>query len=85
VRAKAILLGAQGLSNQAIAERLGVARQSVSLWRKRFFERGLVGLEEQPRRGRPRSFSPGADRGGEGAGVRAAGEAGRPALTLVGR
>jgi len=85
VRAKAILLAADGLSNAAIAERLGVARQSVSEWRKRFFDDGVPGLEERPRPGRPRSFSPGAGRGGQGAGVRAAQRAGRSALTLVER
>jgi hypothetical protein len=85
MRAKAILLAAEGLSNQAIADRLGVARQSVSLWRKRFFDEGLDGLEEQPRSGRPGSFSPGAGRAGQGAGVRAAGRAGGPPLTLVKR
>ncbi|MCA1679840.1 MAG: helix-turn-helix domain-containing protein, partial [Actinobacteria bacterium] len=56
-RAKAILLVAQGLGNAAIAERLDVSRQSVSEWRKRFFDEGLAGLEERPRTGRPRSFS----------------------------
>jgi DNA-binding CsgD family transcriptional regulator len=52
-RAKAILLAAQGLSNAAIAERLDVSRQSVSEWRKRFFEEGVTGLDERPRPGRP--------------------------------
>jgi hypothetical protein len=85
VRAKAILLAAEGRSNAAIAQRLGVARQSVSEWRKRFFDDGVAGLEERPRPGRPRSFSPGTGRGGQGAGVRAAQRAGRPALTLVER
>jgi transposase-like protein len=85
VRAKAILLAAEGLSNAAIAERLDVSRQSVSEWRKRFFDDGLAGLEERPRPGRPRSFSPGAGRRGQGAGLRAARRAGRPALTLVER
>jgi len=85
VRAKAILLAAEGRSNAEIAERLGVSRPSVSQWRKRFFDRGLDGLEEQPRSGRPGSFSPGADRGGEGDGVRAAGREGCPAFTLVKR
>jgi hypothetical protein len=85
VRAKAILLAARGLANAAIGERLDVSRQSVSEWRKRFFDEGVPGLEERPRRGRPRSFSPGAGRRGEGAGVRAAGRAGRPARTLVKR
>jgi hypothetical protein len=85
VRAKAILLAAEGCFNAEIADRLGVARPSVSEWRKRFFERGLEGLEERPRPGRPGSFSPGEDRRGEGTGVRAAGGEGRPALTLVKR
>ncbi len=85
VRAKAILFAAQGESNQAIAERLGVARQSVSEWRKRFFDEGLVGLEERSRAGRPRSFSPRAGRRGQGAGVRAARGEGRPTLALVKR
>ena len=58
VRAKAILLAAQGVSNQAIAERLGVSRDAVSGWRRRFFEEGLDGLEERPRSGRPAVFSP---------------------------
>ncbi|MCA1700604.1 MAG: helix-turn-helix domain-containing protein [Actinobacteria bacterium] len=40
-----------------MAERLDVSRQSVSEWRKRFFDEGLAGLEERPRTGRPRSFS----------------------------
>jgi len=85
VRAKAVLLAAEGLSNAEIASRLGVSRQAVSLWRKRFFEQGLDGLEEQPRSGRPGSFSPGTDGRGEGAGVLAASRAGRSALTLVKR
>jgi transposase len=84
VRAKAVVRR-RGLSNAEIAERLGVARQSVSEWRKRFFEDGLAGLEERPRSGRPRSFSPGAGRRGQGAGLRAARRAGRPALALVRR
>ncbi|MCA1701684.1 MAG: helix-turn-helix domain-containing protein [Actinobacteria bacterium] len=85
VRAKAILLASEGASNAAIAERLDVSRQSVSEWRKRFFEDGVAGLEERPRTGRPRSFSPGAGSRAQGAGVRAAQRAGRPALTLVER
>jgi transposase-like protein len=85
VRAKAIMLAGEGRSNAEIAERLGVTRASVSEWRKRFFERGLDGLEERPRPGRPGAFSPAAGRRGQGAGVRDAGRARRPALTLVKR
>ncbi len=58
IRAKVILLAAQGLSNDVIASRLDTPRQIVSKWRKRFFEKRLPGLEEQPRGGRPARFSP---------------------------
>lgn len=58
IRAKAILLAAEGLSNKQIGQRLDLPRQIVSKWRKRFFEQRLAGLQERPRRGRPRSFPP---------------------------
>jgi transposase len=58
MRAKVVLLAAQGFSNKEIGRRLQLPRQIVSKWRKRFFEERLAGLQERPRRGRPRSFSP---------------------------
>ena len=58
LRAKMILLAAQGLSNDQIADKLDTRREVVCMWRKRFFEQRLEGLEERPRPGRPRSFSP---------------------------
>jgi len=58
MRAKVILLAADGLSNKQIGERLQLPRQIVSKWRKRFFEKRLAGLQEQPRRGRPALFPP---------------------------
>lgn len=58
IRARIILYAAEGLQNDQIAARLDTPRQIVSKWRKRFFEQGLVGLQEQPRRGRPARFSP---------------------------
>jgi DNA-directed RNA polymerase specialized sigma24 family protein len=58
MRAKVILLAADGLSNQQIGERLQLPRQIVSKWRKRFFEERLAGLQERPRRGRPALFPP---------------------------
>jgi DNA-binding NarL/FixJ family response regulator len=58
VRAKAILLAAQGLRNDQIADRLSLPRQIISKWRKRFFEERLDGLENLPRPGRPPVFSP---------------------------
>ena len=58
IRAKIVLLAAEGLSNKEIGERLDLPRQIVSKWRKRFFDQRLVGLQERPRRGRPGVFSP---------------------------
>ena len=53
-RARILLLAADGLSNTAIAERVGVARQTVLNWRDRYERSGLAGLEDEPRSGRPR-------------------------------
>lgn len=57
-RAKLILLAAEGVDNDEIARRLDTRREVVWFWRKRFFEQRLPGLEERPRPGRPRVFSP---------------------------
>jgi transposase len=58
LRAKIVLYAAEGLTNKEIGARLDTPREIVSKWRKRFFEQGLAGLEELPRRGRPGQFSP---------------------------
>ena len=58
IRAKMILLAAQGLTNDEIANRLGTRREVVSMWRKRFHKHRLGGLEERFRPGRPRAFPP---------------------------
>jgi len=58
IRAKIVLMAAEGLDNDEIAARLDTRREIVSKWRKRFFEDGLAGLEERPRGGRPPVFSP---------------------------
>jgi transposase len=57
VRAKAILLAADGLSNTEIGERLAISRQVASRWRIRFRREGIQGLEERPRPGRPPRFT----------------------------
>ncbi len=64
VRAKMVLLAAEGLSNDQIAGRLDTRREVVSMWRKRFFEERLGGLDERSRPGRPRVFPPGTGRSG---------------------
>ena len=58
LRAKAILMAAQGIDNKTIGQKLGEPRQIVSQWRKRLFEERLEGLEDRPRPGRPPGFSP---------------------------
>jgi hypothetical protein len=63
-RAKMILLASEGLSNDKIASRLDSRREVVGRWRKRFFVDRLMGLEEQARPGRPRTFSPRSGRTG---------------------
>jgi Winged helix-turn helix len=63
-RAKMILFAAEGLTNDVIARRLDARREVVSLWRKRFFDDRVAGLEEQTRPGRPRTFSPRPRRSG---------------------
>jgi transposase len=66
IRAKIVLLAAQGLANDVIAARLDTPRQIVSKWRKRFCTERLPGLDEQPRGGRPARFSPRRRRRGQG-------------------
>ena len=58
LRAKIILLAAEGRSNDEIGTSLDIGRDVVSLWRKRFFHERLPGLEERPRPGRPPVFPP---------------------------
>ena len=54
-RARIVLLAADGVANYAIAERVGATRPTVNLWRSRYAERGLAGLVEEQRPGRPRT------------------------------
>ena len=54
-RARIVLLAAQGESNTAIAERVGVTRPTVIGWRERYETAGVDGLADEPRSGRPRS------------------------------
>ena len=62
IRAKIVLLAAEGLSNDIIASRLDTPRQIVSKWRQRFFRKRFAGIQEQPRKGRSATFSPSGDR-----------------------
>src|SRR5438477_7403952 len=55
-RAEVILAVAEGLSNQALAERVGTRPATVSKWRGRFAREGLLGLRDASRSGKPRQY-----------------------------
>ena len=41
-----------------IAAEMSCSRRTVGLWRKRFLAHGIAGLQDAPRSGKPRRFSP---------------------------
>ncbi len=55
LRARIVLAAAEGEANERIAARVGVSKVTVLQWRRRYLERGLAGLADQPRSGRPRT------------------------------
>ncbi len=57
-RAKIVLMAADGKQNKVIAATLGISRPTVQLWRDRFAERGIAGIEKDaPRPGRKPKLS----------------------------
>jgi len=55
VRARIVLLAADGTPNVQIAELVGVSRPTVNLWRNRYTTSGVNGLQDDPKPGRPRT------------------------------
>jgi transposase len=55
-RADIVLAVAEGLNNKAISERGLGSVQTVCLWRKRYAEYGIEGLQDEPKPGRPRKI-----------------------------
>src|SRR5574341_2568768 len=51
-----VLLAADGMTNVAIAERVGITRVTVAMWRRRFAAKRLDGLVDGPRPGAPRKI-----------------------------
>ncbi len=56
LRARIILACAEGGQNKVIAARLGVDRETVGKWRRRFTADRLDGLRDEPRSGAPRTI-----------------------------
>ncbi|MGO8685347.1 MAG: IS630 family transposase [Thermoleophilia bacterium] len=57
LRCRIVLAAAGGAANGEIAARLSCHPTTVGKWRRRFAERGLDGLHDEPRPGKPRTIS----------------------------
>src|SRR4051794_25357461 len=57
LRARIVLLAAEGLKNTEIAERLGIDHATARKWRWRWAARRLGEVLDEPRRGRQRTVS----------------------------
>ena len=55
-RARIVLAAADGLENKSIVETVGADANTVGKWRRRFAERRLDGLYDEPRPGAPRQI-----------------------------
>lgn len=56
LRARIILAAGEGQASTDIAGALSVRRATVSKWRTRFAESGLLGLSDRPRSGKPATY-----------------------------
>src|SRR3954451_23234998 len=54
LRARIVLLAADGVSNTTIADGVGLSRPTVIAWRDRYQAKGIAGLHDEDRSGRPR-------------------------------
>jgi len=55
-RVRMILLAADGVGNREIARRVGASPTTVIEWRNRYAQRGVTGLDDRERPGRPREL-----------------------------
>ncbi len=55
-RASIVLRCADGQAGSQVATEMRIARNTVGTWRRRFIERGLAGLLDEPRAGAPRTI-----------------------------
>src|SRR5215216_3978049 len=59
LRCRIVLAAAEGEDSKDIAARLGCNKSTVGRWRGRFARRGLDGLHDEPRPGKPRQIGDG--------------------------
>lgn len=57
-RAHALLLSAKGYQMDALVDIFEVGRDTVAEWFNRWEKEGIDGLQDAPKSGRPRSFTP---------------------------
>ena len=55
-RARVVLLAAAGVANYEIAALVGMSRPTVNRWRARYAARGIDGLADEQRPGRPKTI-----------------------------
>src|SRR3954468_10105285 len=55
LRARIVLLSADGVGPSEVARRLGTSKQTVIAWKKRYAAEGVGGLEDRAKPGRPRT------------------------------
>ncbi|GAA1550538.1 GntR family transcriptional regulator [Kribbella sancticallisti] len=85
LRARIVLVCAEGRSNKEVADALAVTPGTVGKWRRRFLRMGMAGLDDGMRSGRPRMVDRvrlGTVTAGSMAG---SGQAGQPADRLAAR
>jgi transposase len=61
-RARIVLLAADGRSTRSIAKEVGVQPRIVSLWRHRYADQGLEGLQDKPRPGKQPIYTKATDK-----------------------
>src|ERR1700704_3084082 len=61
-RARIVLLAAAGRSTRSIAKEVGVQPRIVSLWRLRYADHGLEGLQDKPRPGKQPIYTKATDK-----------------------
>lgn len=55
-RARIVLACLRGRRNDEVAREMGLRPNTVGQWRRRFAERGMVGLRDEPRSGKPAKY-----------------------------